>query len=159
MRVALIDVEALSDGRSNSLVECGPQQFSLLFWPALKQFYGLLPYSREVEEDKLEYWLDREGFTGSVRNYVLKSTVADMLTSLRSQGHDIQLFVTPNVQDLEAAYDDGVQALLTVKPSYGRAEWTPAYDPTPQEWGQLAQRIEDKRLELAADKRVTEVMK
>jgi hypothetical protein len=48
--------------------------------------------------------------------------------------------------------------MLSVHPSYGRAEWRPGFNSGPSEWDAMVETVTEERLKLAADKRVTEVM-
>lgn len=152
MRVCLIDIDALSDRRSPALPECGAHPTALLLWPALKQFYALIPYTRG-DGDVLTYWLDREGFVGAIKQHVVIDGLSESIQQLRSLGNDIELLVTPSIIDLQGAYDNGVQALLTVTPSYEREEWVPGVDRTPREWSYIADIVAEKRVKLAEDKR------
>lgn len=156
MRVALINLEGvLADTRSSKLPECQALPEGKLLFASLKNHYSIVPYTK-FDKDTATYWLDREGFVERVRLFPNTEQLDGVVDNLRRTGADVQLLISSDPAHVLEAFLTGTPALLAVHPAYARGEWLPENDPKPEEWGDLVQTIEKRRLDLASDQRLVE---
>lgn len=167
VRAVMVAVEGvLAEDRSANLYECPPAPAGILFHASIKHQYEVVVVSATFPKSAMETWLDKEAITPvmgiftPIDNQVAKwlegkELHTELLRQARTNGHDIQLYVTADPVAAHAAYLAGVQTLLSVSPTYGRAEWRPDFVGQPRPWDELVEEIDHARSLHHGDERRT----